>query len=108
MRWYRHRIAGPLAVWAERDRLAGDASSSLEYVLSEPPLKTGEIYEQIVSRTELTHSSALIELNDRINKGNLKAGKEGTDTSRRRGFQVQQASTTSDLGTGADTKTVFP
>ncbi len=106
-RWYRHRIAGPLCVWEWRQRVAGDASTSLTDVLSNSPLATGEIYEQIASRPEILTSGALITANSSIGQKNFTAGK-GLGSSRYRGAQAQQASVLLDLSTGAGGAIVFP
>lgn len=106
-RWYRHRIAGPLCVWEWRQRVAGDARTSLTNVLSNSPLATGEIYEQIASRPEILTSGALIIANSSIGPKNFTAGK-GLGSSRYRGAQAQQASVLLDLSTGADKAIVFP
>lgn len=106
-RWYRHRIAGPLCVWEWRERVASDAGTSLTNVLSNSPLETGEIYEQIASRPEILTSGALITANSSIGPKNFTAGK-GSGSSRYRGAQAQQASVLFDLSTGADGAIVFP
>lgn len=106
-RWYRHRIAGPLCIWEWRQRVAGDASTSLTKVLSNSPLATGEIYEQIASRPEILTSGALITANSSIGPKNFTAGK-GLGSSRYRGAQAQQASVLLDLSTGAGGAIVFP
>ena len=106
-RWYRHRIAGPLCIWEWRQRVAGDANTSLTNVLSNSPLATGEIYEQIASRPEILTTGALITANSSSVLSNFTAGK-GLGSSRYRGAQAQQASVLLDLSTGADKAIVFP
>jgi len=106
LRWYRHRIAGPLTVYHRRHELAGDAAAALTHVMRNSPLSTGEIYEQVVSRPDIVLTGALLEINTRIGNGTLSSG-SGTGSSRVAGAQILQAALTHDLSTGSDPGTLF-
>lgn len=111
LRWYRHRIAGPLTVYHRRENLAQDAVSSLNHVMANSPLSTGEIYEQVVSRPDIVLTGALLEVNRRIDlpaaDPNRIDASGGKTSSRAAGAQILQAALTHDLSTGANPKTLF-